>query len=206
MLTILAAITFHRAEQFPVRWFYMGTNLAVAENAQNVIHIMDRAHLAGYNGMVITDSKFAFLDRVGQNYFDNVAKVRKKAAEFGIEIVPAVADMGWSSGLLSHDVNLIEGQPVKRAPFVVKDGQLAPVREVNYANGNMESGSKNRLDNFVFQDGPGTSSFLDTNVKHGGNQSIRFENFKVDNGSGNARIMHGLTVHPWQQYRVSLWI
>lgn len=206
MLTFLAAFLVHSAAQFPNRWFYMQTNLAVEENALNVIHTMDRAKEAGYNGMVITDSKFSILDRMGPEYFAKVARVRDKAASFGIRVIPVVADMGWSSGLLAHDVNLIEGQPVKKAPFVVSDGYLQPIREVAYTNGGMEDATSNRLAGFVFQDGPGTSSFSDEAIKHGGTRSIRFESFRAGGGSGNARIMHSLSVRPWNQYRVTFWL
>ena len=105
MLVVLVALALPRAEQFPVRWFYMGTNLAVAANADTVIATMERAKRAGYNGMVITDSKFSILDNVYKPYFDNAERVRRKGEELGMTITPAVADMGWSSGLLAHDVN-----------------------------------------------------------------------------------------------------
>lgn len=206
MLAILASVALQSGQLFPVRWFYMQTNLAVEANAQEVIHVMDRAHLAGYNGMVITDSKFGILDRVQPSYFEHAAKIRAKAKEFGIEIIPAVADMGWSSSLLAHNVNLIEGQPVKQAPFVVKGGTLQPVREVAYANGGMEATDGSRLQGFSFQDGPGTSTVIDSTVKHEGRQSIRFENFKLGNPGANARLMHGLAVRPWQQYRAKFWL
>ncbi|MBS1726558.1 MAG: hypothetical protein JST51_07535 [Armatimonadetes bacterium] len=188
------------------RWFYMQTNLAVADNALEVVHVMDRAHLAGYNGMVLTDSKFSHLDSVPDGYFANAAKVKAKAAEFGIEIIPVVADVGWSDGLLSHDVNLVEGQPVKKAPFVVEGGKLKPVHEIQFNNGGLEEGQDNHAAGFTFQDGPGTSTFFDSNVKHGGRQSMRFEHFHLGSEAGNARLMHGLALRPWQQYRITFWL
>ncbi len=206
MLSSLAFLVLHSASQISARWFYMQTNLAVEDNVLNVIHVMDRAREAGYNGMVLTDSKFGILDRMSKDYYVNTERVRKKAEAFGIEIIPVVADMGWSSSLLAHDVNLIEGQPVKKEPMVVKAGALQPVQSVDLTNGNMEGNKGDRLDGYVYQDGPGTLSFVDTHIKHSGLQSIRFENFKAGNGSGNARLMHGLQVKPWQQYRVRLWL
>ena len=201
MLSLLSAFLIRPAEQFPVRWFYMQTNLAVAANVDNVISVMERASKVGYNGMVITDSKFSILDNVYAPYFINAEKVRKKGEELGIAITPAVADMGWSSGLLSHDVNLIEGQPVKRMPFIVKGGMLTPERFVNYANSGLEEVNGDKLVGFSYQDGPGEISFSDNATKHGGARSIRFEKYK-----GNARIMHPLVVRPWQQYRVRFWL
>lgn len=206
MLSTLAFLALHGDLQISSRWFYMQTNLAVEDNVLNVIHVMDRAHEAGYNGMVLTDSKFGILDRMSKNYYANAERVRKKAEAFGIEIIPVVADMGWSSSLLAHNVNLIEGQPVKKESMIVKDGTLQPIQGIGLANGSMESSKGDRLDGYVFQDGPGTVSFVDTHIKHKGAQSVRFENFKASNGSGNARLMHGLQVKPWQQYRVHLWL
>ena len=202
MLSLLcAAMVVQQTNLFPVRWFYMQTNLAVATNADQVISVMERAKKAGYNGMVITDSKFSILDNVYKPYFDNAERVRKKGEELSMTITPCVADMGWSSGLLSHDVNLIEGQPVKRMPFVVSGRLLTPERFVNYSNGGLEEVNGNKLSGFSFQDGPGETSFSDTAIKHTGNRSVRFENYK-----GNARVMHPLTVRPWQQYRVRFWL
>ncbi len=202
MITVLAAFALRATEQFPVRWFYMQTNFAVVVNVDNVISVMERAKKAGYNGMVITDSKFSILDNVQKNYFANAERVRLKGVELGLTIVPTVADMGWSSGLLAHDANLVEGQPVRKAPFVVKGGVLTPDRQVIYANSGLEQANGNKLVGFSYQDGPGTESFVDTATKHSGNQSIRFENYK----GVNARVMHPLTVRPWQQYRVRFWL
>ena len=202
MLSLLSAFLIRPAEQFPVRWFYMQTNLAVVANVDNVISVMERAKKVGYNGMVITDSKFSILDNVYKPYYANAERVRLKGEELGLTIIPAVADMGYSGGLLSHDVNLIEGQPVKKASFVVKGGVLTPEHSVTYANSGLEQSNGDKLIGFSYQDGPGTESFVDTKVKHSGNQSIRFENYK----GVNARVMHPLVVKPWQQYRVRFWI
>jgi hypothetical protein len=202
MLTFFVAAVLHQSTQFPVRWFYMQTNLAVVANVDNVISVMERAKKAGYNGMVITDSKFSILDNVYKPYFANTERVRLKGEELGLTIIPAVADMGYSGGLLSHDVNLIEGQPVKKAPFVVKGGVLTPERSVTYANSGMEQANGDKLTGFSYQDGPGTESCVDAAIKHSGNQSIRFENYK----GVNARVMHPLAVKPWQQYRVRFWL
>jgi hypothetical protein len=206
MLSPLLGLVFGSADLFPIRWFYVQTNLAVEQNANKVISVMERAKKAGYNGMVISDSKFCILDKVYKNYFDNAERVRLKAEELGLNVNPCVADMGYSSGLLSHNVNLIEGQPVKRMPCIVSGGVLSPIPFVKFSNSGLEESNGNNLVGFSFQDGPGQSSFVDTSVKHGGNQAIRFENFKAGSSSGNARIMHPLTVKPWQQYRVRYWL
>lgn len=190
-----------KVEQFPIRWFYVQTNLAVSANVDNLISVMERAKKAGYNGMVITDSKFSILDNVYKPYFVNAERVRVKAEELGLTVTPAVADMGYSGGLLSHDVNLIEGQPVKKMPFVVKGGTLVPERFVTYSNSGLEEVDGDKLVWFSYQDGPGETSFSDTAIRHGGLRSIRFEKY-----SGNARIMHRLTVRPWHQYRVRFWL
>ena len=202
MITALTTFFLGQINQFPVRWFYMQTNLAVVANVDTVISVMERAKKAGYNGMVITDSKFSILDNVYKPYFTNAERVRLKGEELGLTIIPAVADMGYSGGLLSHDVNLIEGQPVKKAPFVVQGGVLRPEKQVTYANSGMEQANGDKLTGFSYQDGPGTESFVDKEIKHSGNQSIRFEKYL----GVNARVMHPLAVRPWQQYRVRFWL
>src|SRR5215470_15993467 len=117
-----------RAEPPTRRWLYLQQNLQVAENLPKIEAILRRAAKAGYNGVVLADYKLNILDRVPAHYFRNAERVKKAARAAGIEIIPAVFPVGYSSGILAHDPNLAEGLPVKEAPFVVKGktAELAP--------------------------------------------------------------------------------
>jgi len=122
------------------RWVYGSANLQVNQSADDLIALIQRAGRAGYTGVVLTDYKFNILDRVIDNYFRNVERVKAAAVKARIELIPAVFSIGYSNGILAHDPNLAEGLPVVDQPFVVKnrvavlDSQSVP----SFRNGNFE--------------------------------------------------------------------
>jgi hypothetical protein len=59
------------------RWVYLGTNLLVDKNVDDNIKLLTRAAKAGYNGVVLTDSKFMRWDDLPEKYVQNVARLRK---------------------------------------------------------------------------------------------------------------------------------
>src|SRR5438067_2231938 len=99
--------------RYEQRWFYASHNLLVDRNADGLIALIRRAGKAGYNGVVLADYKLNILGRMPNRYFKNVSRVKQAAAEAGIEIIPCVFPVGYSSGLLAHDPNLAEGLPVE---------------------------------------------------------------------------------------------
>ena len=52
------------AERLEHRWFYLPTNLLVDKNVEDAVVLLDRAAKAGYNGVVLSDSKFMRWDVV----------------------------------------------------------------------------------------------------------------------------------------------
>ncbi len=104
------------------RWLYTPQNLYVNANIDRVEALWRRAAQAGYTHVLLSDSKFAKLGDMDERYFQNAARVKRIAAELGLEIVPALFAIGYSNDLLWHDPNLIEGLPVREALFVVHDG------------------------------------------------------------------------------------
>lgn len=113
------------ATEFEQRWVYVSQNLYVDKNIDTVIALLERAKKAGYTGMVLADSKFGRLPQMDTRYFDNVARVVEAAKRLQFDIIPAIFPIGYSESLLSQDVNLAAGVPVKGAPFVVKGGVAA---------------------------------------------------------------------------------
>jgi len=187
------------------RWFYSATNLQVDKSADELIALIERAAGAGYNGLMLADYKLNILDRVPDHYFSNAKRVREAAEAAGVEIVPAVFPIGYSSGLLAHDPNLAEGMPVEAAPFVVRGGEarLVPPGEPLYRNGGMEEARGDRLDGFGFQDDPGSGSFIDEAITHSGRRSLRLS---AGGGSPNCRVMQTIAVEPHRAYRFSAWV
>ncbi len=185
------------------RWVYLQLNLQVAENVEKAGEIMRRAKAAGYNGVVLADFKLNILDRVPDFYFKNAAAFKKAADELGLEIIPAVAPIGYSDGILAHDPNLAEGIPVRGTKLVVLDGFANLTSELKnpLPGGSFEEHKNHLVPGWSFQDEPGKWSFVDTEVKHAGKSSLRW-----DKPKGNARVSRVVTVSPWRQHHASVWI
>lgn len=198
------------AEPIERRWVYLQTNLQVRENVAKARDLMKRAKDAGYNGVVLADFKLQILDRVPDFYFPQAAEFKKTADELGLEIIPAVAPIGYSDGLLSHDPNLAEGLPARDVPFVVRGGVAVLDSELKNAlpGGGFEEHKNNVVPGWGFQDAAGKASFVDTTVKHSGKSSLRWDNpgrNATDTG-GNARLSAVVKVSPSRQYHASVWI
>jgi hypothetical protein len=196
------------APRFARRWFYAMHNLQVEKNADDLVALIGRAGKAGYNGVVLADYKLNVLDRVPEHYFKNVARVKEAAEKAGLEIIPAVFPIGYSSGLLAHDPNLAEGVPVKDAPFVVKDGEAVLDREAAppLANGDLEEVKGDRFAGFTFQDDPGKTTFADREVVHSGKVSCRMQDAGSGSANGNCRLAQRVKLRPWACYRFSAWV
>jgi len=187
---------------FTHRWVYCMSNLQVAAQADQVCQLIVRAHKAGYNGIVIADSKLQRLDQVPDFYFTNAKKVIACANQNQMEIVPCVWPIGYAAAMLSHDPNLIEGLPVKDAPFVVYGAEARPASgdQNLLSNGGFESATGDKIAGATFQDEPGKATFLD-NDAHTGVHSVRMENAK----GANARVVFSIKVQPYHQYLLSGW-
>jgi hypothetical protein len=169
-----------------------------------------RAAAAGYNGVVLADYKLQILDRVPDFYFEHIEQFRTVADGLGLEIIPTVASIGYSDGLLAHDPNLAEGIPVKEAPFVVRGGvaRLESALRNPLPGGAFEEHANHAVRGWDLQDAPGEASVVDTDVHHGGKSSLRWDDpgRKSAAVGGNARVMRRVPVAPWRQYHASVWI
>jgi hypothetical protein len=196
-------------ERFQYRWVYLMQNLQVEDNVPKVEAILRRAKAAGYNGIALADFKLNILDRVPERYFRNLARVKAVADELGMDIYPAVAPFGYSSGILAHDPNLAEAIPVRDAAFVVRNGQadIAEAGDLLGGIGEFENAPGDKFAGWDYQDAIGTGIVADRTVKRGGTQSLRIENIGTAHApSGNGRIQKLLTVEPFRQYHLSVWI
>ena len=168
--------------------------------------ILRRAAKSGYNGVVLADYKLNILDRVPDHYFKNAARFREICRELKLEIIPAVASFGYSSGILAHDPNLAEGLPARDVPFIATKGnQIVPAfRFQNLVQGDFEEHKKDLFAGWSFQDEPGQGTFADSSVRHGGQVSLRIEN--PAGVTGNRRVNKSIKVRPWSQFHASVWI
>jgi hypothetical protein len=197
------------ADELDKRWLYLQLNLQVQDNVPKTLELMKRAAKAGYHGVVIADYKLNILDRVPEHYFKHVAEVRQLADTLGLELIPTVAPMGYSEGLLAHNPNLAEGIPVREARFVIHDGVARLQSQLVSAvpGGGFDEHKNHTVPGWSFQNGAGQFSFVDNQVKHSGTSSLRWENLKSKAApSGNARVSRVVKVQPWHQYHASVWI
>ena len=199
---LLASTAFAQNAKMTHRWFYLQTNFLTDANVTTAQDLLKRAKAAGYNGMVVTDSKFDYLDRALPHYFEHVAAVKKTAQELGIGVYPVVCNAGYEGGVLSEDPQLAEALPVKDAPFVAHNGALEPVSETNLKNGDFEMSNDNKFGGWTYQDAPGGITFSDTTEKHGGAASVRMEHFD----QGNARVIQSLDTKPHSWLHLSVWL
>lgn len=198
-----------QTDELRYRWFYLGTNFLVDDNVPSAQDLLRRAAAAGYNGVLLTDSKFGRLDAMPRRYFDNVATFKATADELGMDIVPCVMPIGYSESLLCHNPNLAEGIPVRDALFVAEGDSADVVADppVELPGGGFEQYQGHRFTGWDWQDNAGESIFVDTEVRHSGNASCRMEGIDAaDPQHGNCRLSRVISVSPFRQYHVQAWI
>ena len=191
------------------KWVYVSTNLLVRKNVDELMPLMERIKRCGYTGILLADSKFTRLAGYGERYFGNARRVIAKAKELDLEIIPAIFPIGYAGGLLSHDVNLIEGVPVVEAPFEVRGGKLVPVMpaETKLVNGDFEEiDAKGRLNGW-WQENVGGSVHVDREVVKSGRASVRMEDIRKHSAQhGHCRLQQPIKTQPFQYYHLSVWI
>ncbi len=208
---LLAACVFTRGADADVsrvrdRVFYLPVNMLVDANVAEAQKLIARAAKAGYNAVLLTDSKFMRWDLLPEKYAQNVRKVRESCREAGVACIAALFPIGYSNDLLSRDPDLAEGLPVIDAPFVVKGGALVPLDDgPALANGGFEAFRKeHQPDGWSFVDAPGAISFKDTEVFCEGRASLRMQDIGVRGSHGNGRACQALAVKPFRYYHVSV--
>jgi hypothetical protein len=187
-------------------WVYSSTNFQVEKSVNDLIALMERSKKAGYSGILINDFKFGKIDDRPGHFYKNLERTRAAADRIGIELIPGVMPIGYSSSLLINNPHLAAGIPVRDCEMVVKSGRAEIANSANMLKGGaFEQAQKHRPTGWGWIDGFGNTSNLDTQVKHGGKSSVRMENFRADNKHGNCRVSIELAVKPWHQYQLSFW-
>lgn len=189
------------------RWVWVfGWGLGQESDVTNICGVLETAARHGLNGAALSCGLDSLAGKPAA-YFDRLARVKKKADELGLEIIPAAYGVGYGGAFLHHNKHLAEGLPVEGTLYVAKGGtaQFAADRPPELKNGDFETFKGNRFPGFSFHDQPGEISFADTEVFHGGRASIRLENFQA-NEHGHGRVMQEVKVRPHSAYRFSLWV
>lgn len=206
----LAAVSRSAAQEpggtpLPYRWVYVQTNLLVDANVERNLKLFERAAAAGYNGIVLTDSKFMRWDNLPKRYLENVRRTREACRRLKLDLVACVCPIGYSNDLLSRDPNLTEGLPAIKVAFVARDGKLVPAAcPAKIVNGSFEEHRKDMPAGWGFVDQPGELSFIDRDVVYEGKCSLRMEDIGVHNAKyGNGRASQAVAVEPFHYYHVS---
>mgnify|MGYP001576783086 CR=1 FL=1 len=195
------------AASYPDRFVWVfGWGLGKDSDVAEISRLLDTAAQHGLNGAMVSFG----LDTLCQktpDYWRRLDEVKQAGERNKIELIPAVFSVGYGGSALAHDRNLAEGVPVEDAVFAVtgREARLVPDEAARLANGGFEEFTENKFKSFNFHDQPGEISFADTRVKHGGQASLRLENFTA-NQHGHGRVMQEVRVRPHRAYRISLWV
>jgi hypothetical protein len=205
---LCAAASDASAMDLQKRWIFISRNLYIDENMPRIEGLLRRARRAGYTGVLVTDIKTQNWRRLEapDRWKANAARLRRMATDLNLELIVSVFPFGYAEALLSNDVNLAAGLPIKDAPLVRSGGRLIPQQTAVIKNGSFEEHDGDRASGYDVQDSPGTGSCIDSMVFIEGRASLRFENVSAANDQGNGRILQEVAVKPWQQYRIRIWL
>jgi len=207
LLLALGLVNVNAAAPYPDRlvWVF-GWNLGRDNEVTEVDQVLDAAGKSGLNGAVMSFG----LDTLCQKtpaFFRRLEQVEQACARNHLELIPSIFSVGYAGAALAHDHNLAEGFPVEEAPFIAKGGEAGLVSDPAplLANGGFENFAGNQPAGYLLVEQPGTISFIDPEVKHGGQASLRMENFTA-NRWGHGRVAQQVKLKPHRVYRMSLWV
>ena len=107
-------------------WIEAVGNFADDNRTQALTDLVIKASKLGYNGIWVSDEKFAKLQIAGNDILKRVQKFRQVCRDNHMQLAVSVAPFGYSDVFLSHDPNLCEGMPARASMFVVKDRKAGP--------------------------------------------------------------------------------
>ena len=167
------------------RWVYASANLLVPTEVTRIENLLKECSVLGYSHVLITDSKFCRLPELDKRYFDNIARIRNTARDLDVKLVPAVFPVGYSNSLLSQNVNLADGLPVKDALFEIQAGEAKLVADPDVLLPELKDRKQWK--------------FVDESLK------VESDGLRVTDPQGeNCRAMKVVKVSPYRHYRVSV--
>lgn len=195
------------AQPYPDRFVWVfGWSLGRDQDVTEISRVLQTAGEHGLNGAVVSFGLDTLCKKTPA-FFQRLEQVQQACVSNRLELIPSVFSVGYASAALAHDENLAEGLPVEDAPFLVKgsEARLVPDPAPILVNGGFEDSAGNQVAGYTLVEQPGTISFVDTQVKHGGKASLRLENFTA-NRWGHGRVAQRVNLHPHRLYRLSLWV
>lgn len=194
--------------EYQDRWFFITRGLTKDEEVTEFRRLAATAAAHGYNG--VCWSGLEGIARFDAARLARVEQVKAICAEHGLELIPLVFSVGYGGAALGFDRNLAVGFPVRGLTFRVegKTARFAPEAAAVFANPGFEEARGDRAAGWTFHDRPGEVSFIDREVKHSGEASLRLDAEaagRVDEHA-HARAMQAVAVKPYRGYRARVWL
>ena len=204
---LLGCASWCEGGEYPYRLFYVSSKLDNDGEVRKVCSVVRSAAGAGFNGMVFSSPG---LERLGVEFSDYVKRLKEVASvckENNIEVIPMVFSLNSDDSTVFHDKNLVEGLPVKDAPFIVWNGDavLVPDQSVRFPNGGFEDYVGDQIKLYQLQDVAVQVIFADKSVHKEGKASLRFEKQEQDAGT-KGYVAQEVRVKPYRSYKVTFWV
>ena len=185
----------------PQKWIHVMGNLLSDEGRSKIIKVVQDAAKAGYTGVLINDVKLIKYQVQPKEYAQKLAEFRKACTDCNMKIIASVTPFGYASELLTHDVSLAEGMPVRGAAFVVRDGKLVPDESdfPHLVNGSFDAIEGGKLAGWTVEDAKGQMS-IDPAGGNDGKPCLKFDSTSTGT---DPRVTQKMKVKPWHYYHVS---
>ncbi len=177
----------------------------VVDTADELLELVDRAKAKGANTVLYGDSKlnrFGLGASLGDRWNAETQKFITGVKQRDMDLLLMTITMGFCSSVISDEVQLTTGYPIKDQPLKRVGNELRPVSTAAIPNGGFERFSGNEPEGWSFQDAPGSRTFIDRSVKRSGNASFRAE----AKGGNMSRIITAFDVKPFHQYTLRFWV
>ena len=220
LAAVLAFAGMADAGEYPERWAFWNRHIETPEQCAGFSNLVEQAARCGCTAVCFGDGVDYYScwdDRHKKTLHAAVRHAREK----GLQIVASVWSIGYGA-MLNYGYELMEGASLDGLTYVVEDGKdgrrarfRPSVAENLIPNGEFERTEKgSKFPGWTFIDGIGGKNpwaFRDTEVKHGGEASIRFDIDKAKASPagtylGMARAGHSLNLTPWKHYRFTAWV
>ena len=206
-IILLGCASWCEGGEYPYRLFYVSSKLDNDGEVGKVCSVVRSAAGAGFNGMVFSSPG---LERLGVEFSDYAKRLKEVAGvckENNIEIIPMVFSLNSDDSTVFYDKNLVEGLPVKDAPFIVWNGDavLVPDQSIRFPNGGFEDYVGDQIKLYQLQDIAVQVVFADKSIHKEGKASLRFEKQEQDAGT-KGYVAQEVRVKPYRSYKVSFWV
>jgi hypothetical protein len=179
-------------------WYYHHSYIVDDDAVAKSKALIDKAAAAGYTGAVFWDTSFDFMgnDTWPIDNEDRMKEVMKYARKKHLKAVALTGSVGWSNDLLAINPNWAEASRIIGAQFTVD----ATGRKLKLNN------SFPGIANNSFESGKSNWDAGDRDVEVMSNGRSGSHAATVTDARANSRLRQRITLKPWRQYHLSLWV